>query len=118
MIHGIRHDGAATPSDDDILVALETAYPDLVFVGWSAAALHGVEYAAGHTPEIWLPAQGKRHGVVMRCGHLPAEDVVTVAGRVATSIVRTAVDVARFAEGDEKIVGFDQFIRVDRLGRS
>ncbi|WP_415675542.1 endonuclease domain-containing protein [Tsukamurella hominis] len=118
VIHGIRHDGAATPSNDDVLEALESAYPDLVFVCWSAAALHGVEYAAGHRPEIWLPAQGRRHGVVMRCGHLPVEDVVTVSGHVATSIVRTAVDVARFAEGDEKIAGVDQFIRVDRLGRS
>ncbi|MET9326966.1 DUF559 domain-containing protein [Tsukamurella sp. NPDC003166] len=118
VIRGIRHDGAGGPSADEVRDALQLAYPGLVFAGWSAAELHGADYAAGHRPEIWLPVQGKRKGVVMRCGHLPAADIVETSGRLATSIVRTAVDLARFAEGDEKIVGLDQFIRIDRQGQS
>lgn len=118
MIHGVRQDGTSAHTVDDVRDALELAYPGLVFTGWSAAELHGVQYAAEHRPEIWLPTHGRRNGVVFRCGHLPPADIVTVSGRFATSIVRTAVDVARFAEGDEKVVGMDQFLRVDRHGHS
>ncbi|WP_158635012.1 endonuclease domain-containing protein [Tsukamurella asaccharolytica] len=75
-------------------------------------------YAGGHPPEIWLPEQRKRAGVVVRCGHLPVEDTLTVSGWPTTSAVRGAVDLARFVRNDEAIVGIDQYIRRDRGGNS
>ncbi len=112
VIRGIRGDAGTAPAE--IRAALLLAYPGAVFCGWTAAELHGAQYASGHPPEIRLPEQRRRHGVVVRCGHLPAEDVVTVSGWPATSVVRTAVDLARLVRNDEAIVGVDQLIRRDR----
>ncbi len=118
VIHGIRHDGEAPPTADQVREALLCAHPEAVFCGWTAAELHGVPFAGDHPPEIWLPEQRRRNGVVVRCGHLPVEDVVTVSGLPTTSVIRTAVDLGRLVRNDEAIAGLDQFIRRDRNGWS
>ena len=118
VIHGVRADGDSSPTIEDVRAALMTAYPDGIFCGWSAAELHGVPYSAGHPPELWLPEQRRRKGVVVRCGHLPIDDVTTVSGWHSTTIVRTVVDLARLTRNDEAVVAVDQFIRRDAFGRS
>lgn len=118
VIHGIRADTGTSPSIDDVRAALLTAYPDAAFCGWSAAELYGVPYSAGHAPELWLPEQRKRNGVIIRCGHLPVDDMTTVSGWPATTAVRSAVDLARLTRNDEAVVAVDQFIRRDGSGTS
>ena len=118
VIHGVRADGGASTTIEDVRAALMTAYPGGAFCGWSAAELHAVPYSAGHPPELWLPEQRRRNGVVVRCGHLPIDDLTTVSGWSATTIVRSAVDLARLTRNDEAVVAVDQFIRRDTSGRS
>ncbi|MCS3778678.1 DUF559 domain-containing protein [Tsukamurella ocularis] len=98
--------------------ALAIAYPDAVFTGWTAAAPHGALYTEGHAPEIRLPQQRTRKGVIIRVGRLNDEDVEIVLRRRATSGALTAADIARHTTDDEAIAGFDQCLRVDRYGRS
>ena len=118
VIHGVRADGGASATIEGVRAALLTAYPEGAFCGWSAAELHAVPYSAGHPPELWLPEQRRRTGVIVRCGHLPVEDVTTVSGWPATTTVRTVVDLARLTRNDEAVVAVDQFIRRDATGRS
>lgn len=118
VIQGVRRDGSAPVSPRDVRDALTVAYPQLVFTGWTAAALHGAQFTDGHPPEIWLPQQRTRSGVIIRCGALAPEDIEIVLRRRATSGVLTAVDIARRTAGDEAIAGFDQCLRPDRYGRS
>ncbi|NMD55381.1 MULTISPECIES: DUF559 domain-containing protein [Tsukamurella] len=98
--------------------ALAIAYPDAVFTGWTAAALHGALYTEGHPPEIWLPQQRTRKGVIIRVGQMLDEDMEIVLRRRATCGALTAADIARHTTDDEGIAGFDQCLRVDRYGRS
>lgn len=118
VIRGVRSETDGSPTADEVRGALTISYPGLAFCGWTAAELYGVPYASGHPPEIWLPEQRHRHGVLVRCGRLPPEDVVTISGFPVTSIVRSAVDLARLTRNDESIVGIDQFIRRNRDGCS
>ncbi|WP_019203515.1 endonuclease domain-containing protein [Tsukamurella sp. 1534] len=118
VIHGVRRDGAGEVTVRDRYDALAEVYPDAVFIGWSAAGLHGVPYSVGHPPEIWLPTQRRRTGVVIRTGRLPDEDVVPVLGRRATTGVRTAVDLARTVRGDHAVAALDQCLHLDAFGRS
>lgn len=118
VIHGIRSEAGSSPTINDVRAALLTAYPEATFCGWSAAELHGVPYSAGHPPELWLPEQRRRNGVIVRCGRLPIDGMTTVSGWPATTIVRSAVDLARLTRNDEAVVAVDQFIRRDSSGRS
>ncbi|CAM3142375.1 DUF559 domain-containing protein [Tsukamurella hominis] len=118
VIQGVRRDGAAAATARDVRNALAIAYPDAVFTGWTAAALHGALYTEGHAPEIRLPQQRTRKGVIIRVGRLDDEDVEIVLRRRATCGALTAADIARHTTDDEAIAGFDQCLRVDRYGRS
>jgi very-short-patch-repair endonuclease len=118
VIRGVRKDSTEPPTVRDIRDALTVAYPRLVFIGWTAAALHGAGYTDGRLPEIWLPTQRKRDNTVIRTGHLPTEDVTTVLGRRATTGARTAIDLARYVYGDEAIAAVDQCLRIDEFDRS
>ncbi|ADG80201.1 hypothetical protein TPAU25S_02710 [Tsukamurella paurometabola] len=118
VIRGVRREGTEGPSGGDILDALQVAYPEAVFAGWTAAALHAVPYSDGHPPEIWLREQRRRQGIVVRCGHLAPSDVDVRSHRYVTSAVRTAIDLARFVPGDEAIVAVDQCLRTDSAGQS
>lgn len=118
VIRGFRREGTAPPTVREVRDALAAAYPDCVFTGWTAAALHGAQFTEGHEPEIWLPQPRYRKGVIIRSGVLLPEDVVRVSRRSATIGALTAADIARRTEGDQAIAGFDQCIREDRYGRS
>ncbi|TWS20406.1 hypothetical protein FK529_03360 [Tsukamurella asaccharolytica] len=118
VLHGLRKDGVESATAKEIRDALAFAYPEAVFTGWTAAALHGALYTDCHPPEIWLPQQRARKNVIIRTGHLPKEDIQTVLRRRATSGPLTAADIARHSTTDEGIAGFDQCLRVDDYGRS
>jgi very-short-patch-repair endonuclease len=117
VIHGVRQTGAEPVSVRDQYDALTMVYPQAVFTGWSAAGLHGVPYSEGHPPEIWLPEQRRRQGIVIRSGRLPDRDITRVLNRRATTAVRTAVDLARHEPGDRAIAAIDQCIHEDEFGR-
>lgn len=116
VIHGVRQSGADEVCLRDRLDALELVYPEAVFTGWTAAGLHGIEYAEGHPPELWLPKQRTRSGVIIRTGALPADDVRIVLGRRATSAVRTAFDLGRHEYRDQAIAAIEQCIRPNEFG--
>lgn len=49
---------------------------------------------------------------------MPAEDVIVIEGLRLTTGVRTFVDIARFTDGDDAVVGADQCLHVRDDGRS
>ncbi|TWS21985.1 DUF559 domain-containing protein [Tsukamurella sputi] len=118
VIRGVRIPADRPVTFRDRLDAVLLLYPDAVFCGWTAAALHGAAYCADRPVEIWLPNPRRRQGVVIRGGTMPREDVLVVHGIRMTSGVRTFVDIARFTDGDDAVVGADQCLRVRDDGRS
>lgn len=116
VIHGVRQSGEAEVCLRDRLDALELVYPGCVFTGWSAAGLHGIQFAEGHPPEIWLPSQRRRRDVIIRTGRLPADDIEDVLGRHATSAVRTAFDLGRHEYRDQAIAAIEQCVRPNEFG--
>ncbi|NKY21002.1 DUF559 domain-containing protein [Tsukamurella spumae] len=118
VVHGVRMPAALPVTFRDRLEAVRVLYSDAVFCGWTAAALHGVAYCAGRPIEIWLPLPRRRKGVIIRGGSMPDEDVIVVEGLRLTTGARTLIDIARFTEGDDAVVGADQCLRVRDDGRS
>ncbi len=118
VVRGVRMPAGRPVTFRDRLEAVLLLYPDAVFCGWTAAALHGVAYCADRPIEIWLPLPRRRQGVIIRGGALPDEDVITVEGLRLTTGTRAFVDIARFTEGDDAVVGADQCLRRRDDGRS
>ncbi|CAM3955054.1 endonuclease domain-containing protein [Tsukamurella ocularis] len=118
VLRGIR-----LPIEDEVTFAdrrraVMQVYPAAVFCGWTAARMHAVPYADGDRPlELWLPEHRRRDGLVIRRCAMPPSDILQRKGFALTSEVRTAIDLARFVDGDEAIAAVDQCIRVDRFGR-
>ncbi|GAA0985738.1 hypothetical protein GCM10009551_036260 [Nocardiopsis tropica] len=118
MLHGVRSPVGREITLRDRIDAVLLLYPDAVFCGWTAAALHSVAYCAGKPTEVWLPEHRRRRGLVIRRCVLPEEDVVDVDGVAFTTGVRTAVDLARYIPGDDAVAAVDQCLRFDEAGRA
>jgi very-short-patch-repair endonuclease len=117
VIRGVRMPSGQPVTFRDRLDAVLLLYPDAVFCGWTAAALHGAAYCADRPIEIWLPLPRRRQGVIIHGGTMPDEDVIVVAGIRLTTGPRTFVDIARFTDGDDAVVGADQCLRRRDDGR-
>ncbi|WP_238219905.1 endonuclease domain-containing protein [Tsukamurella pulmonis] len=115
--------GIHLPIQDEVTFAerrraVMQVYPAAVFCGWTAARMHAVPYASEDRPlELWLPEHRRRDGLVIRRCAMPPSDILRRREFALTSEVRTAIDQARFLEGDEAIAAVDQCIRTDRFGR-
>lgn len=118
VIRGVRMPAGRPVTFRDLIDAALLLYPDAVFCGWTAAALHGVAYCADRPIEVWLPLPRRRQGIVIRGGAMPDADVIVVDGLRLTTGARTFVDIARFTDGDDAVVGADQCLRVRDDGRS
>lgn len=118
VLRGVRMPAGRPVTFQDRMNAVLLLYPDAVFCGWNAAALHGVAYCSDRPTEIWLPLPRQRQGLVIRGGAMPAEDVLERDGIRYTTAVRAVIDIGRFTPGDDAIVGIDQCLRVDDRGRS
>ncbi|CAM5277094.1 hypothetical protein TPAU25S_02401 [Tsukamurella paurometabola] len=118
VYRGVRLPAGAVVGLVERIEAALLLYPHAVLCGWTAAALHGAGYTAGRPIEIWLPARRVRAGIVVRCGAMPDEDVVVREAFPLTTGVRTAIDVVRYAEGDDAVAALDQCFRLDGYGRS
>lgn len=118
VVRGVRMPASGPVTFRDRLGAVLLLYPDAVFCGWTAAALHGLAYCADRPIEIWLPLPRRRQGVIIHGGAMPDEDVIVVDGFRLTTGARTFVDIARFTAGDDAVVGADQCLRVRDDGRS
>ncbi len=86
-----------------------------VIAGAAASALHSAEWVDATTP-IELIANVKRppRGVIVRNETISADEVTRVADLAVTTVVRTAFDLGRHANGDEAIARLDALKRANR----
>lgn len=111
VYRGVRAPKSAMVDDAERARAAALLFPEGVLGGWTAASLHGVAFTAGHPVEIWLPAKRRRQGLIVRRGRLDADEVAVVDGLPVTTPVRTALDLARYCDGDQAIAVVDQMLR-------
>lgn len=111
VVRGVRMPADRPVTFRDRLEAVQLLYPGAVFCGWTAAALHGVAFCADRPLEIWLPYVRRRQGIVVRGGAMPEADIIRRDGLRLTTAVRAFIDIARYTEGDEAVVGCDQCVR-------
>jgi hypothetical protein len=91
--------------------------PQAAISGRSAAYLHGCEVVdADEAVDVTVTRQARpRQGMRVRRAPLEPSDVVLASGLPATSLVRTAFDVARGAELDAAIIAVDALLNLGRL---
>ncbi len=106
-----------------IRAVAETRRHDMVVSHWSAAALHGLPIVGRWPTEVHVSI-GKvsggrsRREVVKHALTIEDHDVVEIDGMLVTSIARTVLDLAVYADRRTAVVAVDRALLIDRLGRT
>lgn len=108
---------AQWPEDTlQLLQAWDRRIPDAVFIGLTAAWLHGLDVDPLHPIELTAPGLRSRPGVLVRELHLSQSDLATARGLPATTVRGTFADLGRRIARVELLVLADQAMRLG-LGR-
>lgn len=105
--HTALHPGVYIPNDAEQTLSLNTVATWLwtgrrgVIAGRAAAALHGAKWVDASTPiEIIAEHTRKRPGVIVREERIGADEITYIGELPATTIARTALDLARHLPRD------------------
>ena len=93
--------------------------PEAVFVGSTAARMHGLDFGGPGVEIAVPPTKGtrSRKGLLVRHLFLPAGDVVTLKGSLVTSLNRTLLDVCLIEPEVEALVVLDMALQTRRTTR-
>ncbi|MEO3757973.1 hypothetical protein ABGB19_06755 [Mycobacterium sp. B14F4] len=89
-----------------------------VVAGRAAAALHGARWVDASTPvEIITAHTRRKRGVIVHEERIAADEIVQIGDMAVTSVVRTALDLARHLPRDQAVVHLDALSRATGLQR-
>jgi hypothetical protein len=100
-----------------------TRRKEMVLSHWSAAALHGLPIVGPWPTKVHVSigrvSGGRsRRGVIKHALVVADDDIVEVDGMIVTSVARTVLDLAVYADRLTAIVATDRALLIDRLDRT